>query len=416
VIALSLILLLGTSAVLLLLSKPEHRVDLAKINDITKTLANDFDNLRGANYSLPGKDEMEYAVTDVMGNLIITTRPDISPNIYDALTRGDTIVDITKNGQIVGKAIFPNNSNVIWNNYLTSLRLIAIIILATTALISFLFCFDLYKQILRPFKKMQGFAQRVAAGELEVPLGMSEKNAFGAFTESFDLMRDELKRARDNEQMAEQSKRDLITSLSHDIHTPIISIKAVAELMEATTTDEYQRKKLQIIQGKTDQTNALLTDLFNAAMKEQGAISVNPTALGTDQLAEIIEKADYKNLTTMGSISSCLLRADPVRLAQVIDNIMLNSYKYANTAIDIATHVNDDGFTITFRDYGPGVKREELDLVFSKHYRGENAEGKEGYGLGLFISHSLIERMDGNIRCMNAEPGLIVEIWLQLYR
>jgi signal transduction histidine kinase len=411
-----LILLLGIAAVLSLLSPPAHRIDLSKINDIIKTISNDFDNLRSPSYSLPGKDELDYAIVDASGNLVITTQSDISSNIYDALMRGDTIVDITREGEILGKAIFPNNTEVIWHDYLTGLQIIAIISLATVTLLSFIFYFNIYKEVLRPFKNMQHFAQQVAAGELEVPLEMNKKNAFGAFTESFDLMRDELKRARESEQIAEKSKHDLITSLSHDIHTPIISIKAVAELMEATTIDDYQRKKLKIIQGKTDQTNALLTDLFEAATKEQGAISVNLTALGSDQLVETIEKADYKNLVNIGGIPSCLLRADPIRIAQVIDNIILNSYKYANTEIDVAASMNDDGFAITFRDYGSGVHKEELELIFSKHFRGKNAEGKDGYGLGLFISHNLIERMEGNIRCLNAEPGLIVEVWLQFYR
>jgi signal transduction histidine kinase len=411
-----LILLLGITAVLSSLSAPVPRIDLSKINDITKTIASDFDNLRNPNYSLPGKDELDYAVVDASGNLVITTQSNISSNIYDALMRGDTIVDIAREGEIIGKAIFPNNTEVIWHSYLTTLQIIAIVSLATVTLLSFILYCSIYKEVLRPFKKMQHFAQQVAAGELEVPLEMGKKNSFGAFTESFDLMRDELRRARENERIAEKSKHDLITSLSHDIHTPIISIKAVAELMEATTTDDYQRRKLRIIQGKTDQTNALLTDLFDAATKEQGVISVNLTALGSDQLVEIIEKADYRNLANIGDIPSCLLLADPIRIAQVIDNIILNSYKYANTTIEVAASINDDGFTISFRDYGSGVDEEELKLIFSKHYRGKNAEGKDGYGLGLFISHNLIERMEGNIRCLNAEPGLIVEIWLQFYR
>ena len=85
--------------------------------------------------------------------------------------------------------------------------------------------------VFKPFKKLQSFAVNVARGNLDIPLKMDKNNPFGAFTESFDIMREELAAARQSEYAANRSKKELVASLSHDIKTPVASIKAVSELM-----------------------------------------------------------------------------------------------------------------------------------------------------------------------------------------
>ena len=79
-----------------------------------------------------------------------------------------------------------------------------------------------YCSRLTPFRKLRRFARDVAAGNLDIPLEMDSYGSFGAFTESFGLMREELKKARENERAADQSKKELVASLSHDINTPTI--------------------------------------------------------------------------------------------------------------------------------------------------------------------------------------------------
>jgi signal transduction histidine kinase len=107
-----------------------------------------------------------------------------------------------------------------------------------------------------------------------------------------------------------------------------------------------------------------------------------------------------------------MLRADPARLSQVMDNIIANSYKYADTPLDVWAEMDENGLALTLRDYGPGVAPEELPRLFSKYFRGKGAEGKNGYGLGLFISRAFIERMGGELTALNAEPGFAAKIHL----
>jgi signal transduction histidine kinase len=259
---------------------------------------------------------------------------------------------------------------------------------------------------------MRAFANKVAAGELDVPLDMDKHNVFGAFTESFDLMRTELLQARENEHAAGQSKQELVASLSHDIQTPVASIQAVAELMEITATTN-QRHKLSTIRKKAGQINTMVGELFQTALEDLNTLSVKVIPFPSDELEDMIIKSDYKKKAQIKEIPGCLVQADPVRLVQVIDNIIVNSYKYADTVIQVAAEMDEKGLILTLRDYGPGVEPDELQLLSRKYYRGKSVGNDNGYGLGLYIAHTLTERMGGQIECQNANPGFIVKLWLK---
>ncbi|MDR1321708.1 MAG: HAMP domain-containing histidine kinase [Gracilibacteraceae bacterium] len=320
------------------------------------------------------------------------------------------INDMIQSGQVIDKSAFADTQQI-WRGYRVQLQAGVIAILFLTISAAALFLVVLYRKILRPFETMRGFAQSIASGELDVPLTMDSGNAFGAFTESFDLMRDELRRAKESERAAEQSKRELVASLSHDIQTPVASIKAVAELMEMTAPIS-ERQKLQTIQQKAAQIETLVSELLHTTLEELDSLHVEPVSLQSSELVEIMRKSDYGHRAGLCDLPGCMLRADPARLSQVMDNIFANSYKYADTDIDVSAEADDDGLTITMRDHGPGVAPDELPRLCTKYFRGKGAEGKNGYGLGLFISHAFMERMGGGLICENAAPGFAVKIHL----
>jgi signal transduction histidine kinase len=191
------------------------------------------------------------------------------------------------------------------------------------------------RRILAPFRSLQSFAQAIAAGNLDMPLAQDQAGSFGAFTESFDLMRQELAQARESERQANRSKKELVASLSHDIKTPVASIKAVAELMAATVVVDRTQRQLATISGKADQIDALVTNLFKATLEELEALPVKPEGIASTFPGKLIADADYDDRANVGAIPECLVTADPMRLAQVLNNVFENSYKYADTAIEV---------------------------------------------------------------------------------
>jgi len=270
------------------------------------------------------------------------------------------------------------------------------------------------RKILTPFRKLQSLASRIAAGNLDIPLEMDESNLFGAFTESFDLLRDELKTAKENEYKANQSKKELVATLSHDIKTPVASIKSSMELLLAKTKDENEKKRFNSINAKLEQIDDLVTNMFHATLEELQVLRVTPTEILSTEIPHLIHSADYSGKVKPFSVPSCIVLADQMRLQQVFDNIISNSYKYADTDIAVTAFIDEEFLVIDVQDFGAGVSEEELPLLTGKFYRGKNTEKTKGYGLGLHISKYFMEQMQGGIDCENCDGGFVVRLLLRL--
>ena len=121
-----------------------------------------------------------------------------------------------------------------------------------------------YVAILRPFDKMKAFAQKISQGDFDVPLDYERSNYFGDFTWAFDSMRREITKARSCEREAIENNKTVIATLSHDIKTPISSIRAYAEGLQANLdgTPEKREKYVSVIMKKCDEVSRLTNDLF----------------------------------------------------------------------------------------------------------------------------------------------------------
>jgi len=227
-------------------------------------------------------------------------------------------------------------------------------------------------------------------------------------------MRSELKKARLAEAQAQQSKKELVAKLSHDIKTPVASIKAVSEVGLAVTNNEKDKANYTQIIGKADQINTLVTNLFTATLEELQQLTVTPTNTESSKVKTMLENADYLHKATIPDLPECLVYADSLRLQQVFDNIFANSYKYAKTDIVVTAQKADNYIVIGIEDYGGGVNAEELPVLKEKFKRGSNAKNTEGAGLGLYISDYFMKEMQGELNIENGEHGLKVTVTLTL--
>lgn len=394
-------------------NRRETRIDVVAVNDIVHSIIAQWDELKQS--ELPGLSYgLDYVVLDTNEVLIAATKEGLNTSLNQAISNRDTIVDIKKWDKEYGKLIIFNDTKTLWEKYQNDLFTYTLIMLSLVGLWMISYIIYLDKKILYPFRKLRSFAGHVAKGKLDLPLDMDKSNLFGAFTESFDLMRDELNKSRENERKANQSKKELVASLSHDIKTPVASIKAVTDIMYAKSEDDYIRKQLITINAKADQINTLIMNLFSATLEELQELKVNVTEQPSLILYDLIKNADYLNQVTITGIPECIVLIDELRIAQVIDNIISNSYKYAGTSIVVTTHVKGKYLELRWKDFGPGVSEDERPLLCHKFYRAENAANKSGAGLGLYISKYLIDKMSGEIDCENVEDGFVTKIKLLL--
>lgn len=383
--------------------------DTVEINEAVKSVQADFDNMELHRSSVG----LDYTVLDGEGKILFRTKSGLSESINEAISHRDTILDIEREGAAVGKIIIFNDSA---QGLRTKKKIV--LIFAAAAVFQFLMCsvYSAYLNyiVIKPFHKLKRFAISVAGGNLDIPLEMDRGNIFGSFTESFDIMRSELKKARLAEAKTNADKKELVAKLSHDIRTPVASIKAASEVGAAVAESEKTRQNYDHIIYKADQINTLVTNLFSATLEDLQQLTVEPSDMDSGELLEMLGEADYLHYAEIRQIPRCLIYADKLRLQQVFDNVFANSYKYANTKINIDISLRGKYLAVRIEDHGGGVSDKELTYIKEKFKRGSNSLNIEGAGLGLYISDCFMKEMGGELLPENGESGLCVTILIAL--
>ena len=391
------------------------------LNDITQTAA---DNWKDPHAFDVIKTDVDFVVLDQNNSVVYDSRANGDSSerlsVETAMKMRYPYSYVVRDNNILGCVILLDDGRDSYN----SLRLGVTISFAVCGLLivagAIVYGFYVQKNIIGPFKKMERFAGKVAEGNLNEPLMLEKNNMFGSFTESFDIMREELAASKDRELALQKKEQELVASLSHDLKTPVTGIKVTSELLKAkhemSGGDEEEITKLDNIYKKADEIDRLVTDLFSSTLENLGEFKVNCKDESSSVLGEIVSKHDDKGLIVSGNIPGVIINIDTKRMSQVVGNIIYNSYKYANTKIDVEYKVIEDYLEMKIRDYGPGVPEDELDLITNKFYRGKKQQDSnaDGSGLGLYIARILMEKMDGELIPSNQDKGFAVTLLIPL--
>ena len=333
-------------------------------------------------------------------------------DLQDVLLKEALVLDYFEDDVLVGKIVW-NEEEKHYQQLENQLKKQTILFWLIVLAGGYFLLGFLYFRMVRPFHKLQTFSRQVAKGNLDFPLPAKKHDYFGAFTESFDIMREELKRARESEYQANKSKKELMAELSHDIKTPIATIQATCEVMQVKEKNPDTLEKVALIDSKARMIHKLVDNLFHATLEELTVLKVEPTEESSLCIEEMFSDLQYYGeMKLMGKVPECLVYMDKLRLQQVIDNCLNNAWKYAGTPVEITFQEQEKGIRIQIRDKGKGVPEEELPLILEKFYRGSNTKGKEGSGLGLYLAKLFMEQMKGDMDCYN-ENGVVVELFLQ---
>lgn len=390
-------------------------LDNTVVNGLLNELSADWDNVKAKNKSIvPQIEGISYEVMDNDGRILVRTETGMPEDLGRATSERYTIRDIKVDGEVVGKLLISNDFTSMRSETQKNYERRFIIVALVEALLIALFLLWVYRNIIKPFEDLKEFASDIASGDLDKPLKMDRGNIFGSFTESFDIMRTELSEAKQKEYEAQRSKMELVSQLSHDIKTPVASIKALGELLEAQSTDPKTKERLGSIVTKADNIDAMVSDLFTETLTELNELNVETSEQESRILDRIIKDADHMDLVTGRNVEECIIMCDPLRVTQVVNNIIFNSYKYARTKIHLESHIEDDYLVVSFTDEGGGVSNDEIPMITKRFRRGENAKGKPGSGLGLAIAYELMEKMGGDLEVANADKGLRVRLFFKI--
>ena len=267
-----------------------------------------------------------------------------------------------------------------------------------------------YMQIIRPFHKLEKYAQNVAAGDLETRLDYERNNYFGEFTWAFDHLRKEIIFARKKEAQAIESNKTIVASLSHDIKTPIASIRAYSEALEANLGADYEKRQQYAgtIIRKCDEVTALVNDLVLHSLSELEKLDIKIEKLQVDKvIRDTVRDLEFENLVLSEPVHEAVIMGDARRVAQLLENLINNARKYApGKRVTVFTEIKGQEYQIHVKDEGKGINPEDMPFIRQKFYRGDNVGDMPGSGLGLYIVDYIVKEMKGRLDLYNSEMGL----------
>ncbi|SFI61264.1 His Kinase A (phospho-acceptor) domain-containing protein [Kaistella treverensis] len=213
---------------------------------------------------------------------------------------------------------------------------------------------------------------------------------------------------------AERKKDEFISIASHELKTPMTSIKGYIQLLERSVDKNDTatvKTRLQKVQNQVEKLNLLVADLLDISKIESGKLKFNKKYFNfneiLDHIIEIMQQANPNvNFIRKGEINTEIF-GDEMRVEQVIINFITNAIKYApdSNEVLITSEQRGDEIYFSVRDFGIGIAKDHQLRIFDKFYRvEETSERFQGLGIGLYICQEIIERHQGSIG-VNSEPG-----------
>lgn len=269
------------------------------------------------------------------------------------------------------------------------------------------------KDIIQPLKELSGGVDHIKEGDLNFSLKSKKNNEIGSVINSFETMRSKLKDSLDSQLKFENNRKELISSISHDLKTPITSIKGHVEGIKdgVANTPEKLEKYLDVIYQKSVDMDQLIDDLFLFSKLDLKKLPFDTKSIEVaDFIKEIIQEMTFDfnqektNINFQSNIDeSVKILIDPLQMKRVIVNIIQNSMKYMDKEerrIEVILNDAQEHIQIVIKDNGIGIKEEHLKSVFERFYRVDESRNPEsgGTGLGLAIAKQIVNQHQGSLR------------------
>lgn len=318
-----------------------------------------------------------------------------------------------------------------WNTPQTRELLVdlAIMIVLALCIVAIFVALWLYWSIVDPLKKVQIATDNIKNGNLDFEMEVNSKDEIGELYADFESMR---KRLKDNaEEMMEADKRDreFISNISHDLKTPLTSIRGYCEgIMDGVaSTPEKMDKYIRTIYTKTTEMDDLINQLTLYSKIEQKSVPFNFNQVSASEFFTECAKAlelelDAQNIQfeyhdrLKGDVALIL---DDEQIQRVINNIVANSVKYAHVSpllITFTVEEHGGDVRVSLADNGVGISPKDLPHIFDRFYRADSSRNRQtgGSGIGLSIVKSIIEEHGGTIQASSEkDKGTVISFLLR---
>jgi histidine kinase len=293
-----------------------------------------------------------------------------------------------------------------WNKFVKTFfpilfGLCLLILIMTNGLLTYF----MSKSIIKPINRLKEAAQSIKNGSLEHSIIAVRRDEIGQLTDDFEAMRLRLIESRELQKQYEENRKELIAHISHDLKTPITSIKGYIEGIRdgVADTPEKRTRYIQTIYSKSVDMDHLIDELFLFSKLDLGKIpfhfeEVDIKNYLTDYIEELsfdLKKMNVEIDFQCEAPGNFQIIADREKFKRVLSNIVDNSIKYMDKVPKKLTIT-----LTTTADNGPGIPDEAIPLIFNQFYRAEQSRNKltGGSGLGLSIASMIVEEHQGSIQ------------------
>jgi signal transduction histidine kinase len=263
-------------------------------------------------------------------------------------------------------------------------------------------------------------AKQLSGGDLAARVAVRGNDELAELAATFNVMAERLQAADAEQRALEQTRRDLIAWASHDLRTPLASLRLVIDALNDGVVDDPATvgRYLQTARSEVDNLNRLINDLFELAQMDAGHLDLHPERaslndLISDTLSTMRAMADQRGVSLRGEVK---IGVDPVtidaqKIQRVLSNLIMNAIRHTPSggAVTLTAVPSGDCVRVAVQDTGEGIPAADLPRIFERFYRGERArtreeDGQRGAGLGLAIVRGLVEAHGGQIN-VQSEPG-----------
>jgi signal transduction histidine kinase len=263
-------------------------------------------------------------------------------------------------------------------------------------------------------------AERIGDGDLQTRTGWEGSRALDAGPElvalarTMDDMADRLHVAQQRARRAEAVRRDLVSAVSHDLRTPLASLRAMIEAVADEVVDDPASLRRYAGEMRTSvaQIGRLVDDLFEFAQLEAGAIAAETRRSRVGEivdsaLASVAQGAAAKGLSVTTDVDAAEDVTCSPRIERVLHTLLLNAVQHtpADGTVRLAVTCSGGSLEVQVEDTGAGIAAEDLDRVFEPFFRADPARHVSGAGLGLAISRRIVEALGGRITAESGSVG-----------
>lgn len=314
--------------------------------------------------------------------------------------------------------------------FVTSRDLVFFIFVAIIAgLVSLLLAAILGRALVRNSRELIARTRSIGTGSEPAMAGKASSNEFAALATELTATNRRLAESREREALIENSRRELVAWISHDLRTPLAGIRAMAEALEDGMVDEPKRYYLQL-RSQVDRMSGMIDDLNELSRITAGTLTlsfqeVSLYDLISDVVAELGAFAQSREITLVGEgARELIITADPRELSRVVGNLVMNSIQHspAGSPITVSARKNSEGFAvISVIDAAGGIPERDLARVFEAGWRAGNSRTPQtvasrsgGAGLGLAIVKGIVQAHRGSVAVENVPGGCRFDVVLPL--